>query len=842
MENYTPMMQQYLEVKKNYQDALVFYRLGDFYEMFFDDAKIASSELDLVLTGRNAGVKERVPMCGVPFHAVSSYIQRLVQKGYKVAIVEQMEDPALAKGLVKRDVIKVVTPGTVMDELFDDKSSIYLAAVIDYQYGLALSICEMATGETTMMNLPRNILHLQQTLLKNNIREIVVHEDFDERMIRAVRDMGAVAISYCIEDHIAEDYLPLCEEVRDMPSRQAYGLMLNYLTETQKRMLHHLQTVEIENENDVLYMDFSTQQNLELITPLRTQSKSETLWSFLDHCQSAMGSRLLKKWIERPLVDRKKIMFRQNRIEYLMNNFMVREDLKDRLTNIYDLERLIARVAYGSANAIDCQRLQKTLSQVPAILELFKDAPVFEEYANIDCCASLNELLDGAFVENPPALTKEGGMFAEGFSAQLDEYRSVQKDGKNWILQQENREKERTGIKTLKIGYNRVFGYYIEVSKGAVSQVKDEFGYVRKQTLTNAERYITEELKSREDEILHAQERAIRMEIELFANLLEQIRSYLPKLQKLSLMLANIDVYYALSSLCSDYGYVRPEFTDDQLNIVEGRHPILEKVSTDRYVSNSLTMDKNNQILIITGPNMGGKSTYMRQVALIILLAQIGCFVPAKSCRMPLFDKIFTRIGASDDILSGQSTFMVEMTEANNALSQATENSLILFDEIGRGTSTYDGMALAQAMIEYIAACIHAKTLFSTHYHELTTLDESLPVVKNVHVEVHEENDNVTFMYRVKHGKADRSYGINVARLAQLPEAVLERAKELLAQYESKKRVVQQSLGIVEMVKAPVREQAVLDMLEMVDPNQLSPMQALQMIIDLKEEMKRAQK
>ena len=842
MEQYTPMMQQYLEVKKNYQDALVFYRLGDFYEMFFEDAKIASCELDLVLTGRNAGVKDRVPMCGVPFHAVTGYIQRLVQKGYKVAIVEQMEDPALAKGLVKRDVIKVVTPGTVIDELFDERSSIYLAAVVDYQYGLALSICEMSTGETTVTHIPRNILHLQQTLLKNNIREIVVKEGFDEKFIRGVRDLSAVAISYCGEDQIGEDYLPLCEEVTEAPQREAYGVMLNYLIETQKRMMHHLQTVEIENENDVLYMDFSTQQNLELVVPLRTQSKSETLWSFLDHCQSAMGSRLLKKWIERPLVDKKKILFRQDRLDYLMKNYLVREDLKDKLNQIYDMERLIARVAYGSANAIDCQRLQKTLSQVPDILALFQDAPVFQEYQDIDCCLPLTELLDGAFVENPPVSVKEGGMFAEGFSEQLDEYRSAQKDGKNWILQQENYERERTGIKTLKIGYNRVFGYYIEVSKGAAAQVKEEYGYVRKQTLTNAERYITSELKEKEDAILHAEERSIRLETELFANLLEQIRSYLPKLQKLALMLANMDVYYALSSISADNGYVRPVFTEDPLKIEEGRHPILEKISTNRYVSNSLAMDKEKQILIITGPNMGGKSTYMRQVALIILMAQIGCFVPAKKCEMPIFDKIFTRIGASDDILSGQSTFMVEMTEANNALSQATEHSLILFDEIGRGTSTYDGMALAQAMIEYIAVCIHAKTLFSTHYHELTSLDESLPVVKNVHVEVHEDNGHVTFMYRVKQGKADRSYGINVARLAKLPDAVLDRASDLLAEYESKKRVVQQSLGIVEMVKAPVKEQGVLDKLEMVDPNQLSPLQALQMIMDLKLELSVAQK
>lgn len=840
MEQYTPMMQQYLQVKKNYQDALVFYRLGDFYEMFFDDAKIASYELDLVLTGRSAGVPDRVPMCGVPHHAVTSYIQRLVSKGFKVAIVEQLEDPSQATGIVKRDVIKVVTPGTIMDEMFDEKASVYISSIIDYQFGYALAICEMTTGETTATLIKHNLAVLQQTLLKNNIREIVIHESFDEKFLKSVRELSSITISFCEESQIEEEYRPLCDQVEDTHILESYGLLLNYLCATQKRMLHHLQTVIVENENQVLYMDYSTQQNLELVTPLRYLSKTETLWSFLDQCQSSMGSRLLKKWIEHPLVDETKITLRQDRIGYLIDHFMIRSDLKDHLKQIYDLQRLIARVAYGSANAVDCVRLQKTLSQVPDIFSLLKDSLYFNEYRKIDFCVPLNELLKSAFVENPPVSVKEGGIFNEGYHATLDEYRLAQHDGKKWILDLENREKERTGIKNLKIGYNRVFGYYIEVSKGNVSLVQDDFGYVRKQTLTNCERYITQELKEKEDVILHAEERSIRLETQLFQELLEEIRTFLPKLQKLSLALANIDVYYALSNLCSDYGYVRPVFNQEKsILIEEGRHPILDKkLVNHHYVSNSLKMDEIQCVTIITGPNMGGKSTYMRQTALIVILAQMGCYVPAKKANLFIFDKIFTRIGASDDILGGQSTFMVEMNEANNALQLATERSLILFDEIGRGTSTYDGLALAQAMIEYIATCIHAKTLFSTHYHELTALDETLNNVNNVHVEVHEENDHVTFMYRVKKGKADRSYGINVARLAKLPDTILSRAKDLLGQLESKKRIVQQSIEIVEMIKTPNDHKEVIEMLESIDPNQLTPIQALSFIEALKKQLK----
>lgn len=840
MKKYTPMIQQYLDVKKGYQDALVFYRLGDFYEMFFDDAKIASSELDLVLTGRNAGVEEKIPMCGVPHHAVNSYIQKLVQRGYKVAIVEQLEDAAASTGIVKRDVIKVVTPGTMMDDLGDEKNSVYLASIYDCSSSFILSIVEMSTGETLLKKIDRNFVLLSQTLLKSNIREVVVHPNFDEKGIQILRELGRILISYCEETTIPSQYEELCDVLKDSYSRQAYGMMLHYLETTQKKMVGHLQVIEIEKEDEILYMDFSTQQNLELTTPLRTQSKNETLWSFMDRCQSAMGSRLLKRWIEKPLVDQSKINQRLNQVDDLVQNFMRRQELKDALAKVYDMQRLIARIAMGSANAVDCIRLQKTLAVTPIILSCL-DSEAFSNFKNVDILSALYDELKDAFVDEPPLNTKEGGMFKDGYHPKLDEVRVVQRQGKNWIISCEAAEKEKTGIKTLKIGYNRVFGYYIEVSKGAISQIKEEYGYVRKQTLTNCERYITEELKEKEDAILHAEERSVRLEHEIFQELLERIKAYLPKLQKLATVLSEIDCLYAMSDLSSEQGYVRPIFTKKDVSIQQGRHPILDAMMKETpYVANDLIMDDQHEVLLITGPNMGGKSTYMRQVALIVVLAQMGCFVPCTHCEIPLFDKIFTRIGASDDILSGQSTFMVEMIEANHALTLATENSLILFDEIGRGTSTYDGMALAQSMIEYIATCIHAKTLFSTHYHELTTLEENIPSVKNIHVEVYEEDEHVTFMYRVKHGRANRSYGINVARLAKLPESILQRAKSLLQELESKKQVAYQSSLPLEMKKENPATKQVLELLQQVDPNALTPLQALHLIADLKEKVNKS--
>ena len=601
----------------------------------------------------------------------------------------------------------------------------------------------------------------------------------------------------------------------------------------------HLNAVEMVYEHDFLQMDFSTKQNLELTSSLRSNSRSQTLWSFLDKCRSSMGSRLLKKWIEYPLVDTAMINRRLDAIEYLNDNFITKDELREHLGFVYDLERLSARVAYGSANPRDILRLVKTLEHTPQIFELFHNCSAYEEFQTIDPCRELYDMIEGAIIDNPPLTLKDGGVFVEGYNEELDQVREIGKNGKNWILELENKERERTGVKSLKIGYNRVFGYYIEVTKTNLTSIKDEFGYVRKQTLTNAERFVTQELKEKEDAIVHAQERSIRLEAELFNHLLNQIKVYLPKLHDLSNALSTIDALYALAEISSENGYTRPQFhTGHSIHMKEARHPILDRMmKTTRYVSNDLDMAEGNDILMITGPNMGGKSTYMRQTVLLVIMAQIGCFVPAKKAEMPIFDQIFTRIGASDDIMSGQSTFMVEMIEANNALQNATANSLILFDEIGRGTSTYDGMALAQAMIEYIMRNIKAKTLFSTHYHELTEMAEKNASIRNVHVDVHEEDDKVTFLYRVLDGKADKSYGINVARLAHLPTSVLDRAKQILDNLELQPNMVKEVQAPLVIEKENPQHVQIIDQVKQVDVNKMTPMEAMQFLYELKEKL-----
>ena len=838
-KTYTPMMRQYIELKEKHKDEIVFYRLGDFYEMFFEDAKICSQELDLVLTGKNAGVEERVPMCGIPHHAATGYIQRLIQKGYKVAIVEQMENPATAKGIVKRDILKIVTPGTIMDEVNDEKATVYIASLHDYQFGLAVVLCEMTTGEMQAQLVEKQVMAIQKVLLGNNVAEIVVEPNFDRKILKMIKDMNQITVSYCADKTIKEEYKHLIANVEDDRIHTAFGVLTNYLDETQRRSMAHLQCVQQVYENEFLQMDYNTKQNLELTASIRNNSKSLTLWSFLDHCRSSMGSRMLKKWIEYPLVNSKEINKRLDAIEYMNDNFITKDELKEHLSYVYDMERLSARVAYGSANPRDILRLIKTLEHAPMIFDLFKDCTAYQEFAQIDPCTELYNLIQGAIVENPPLTFKDGGIFVEGYHEELDHVREIGKNGKNWILALENKERERTGVKSLKIGYNRVFGYYIEVTKANLDQIKEEYGYIRKQTLVNAERFITQELKEQEDAIVHAQERSIRLEVELFEHLLDQIRVYLPKLHDLSNALSTIDALYALAEVSSENGYTRPIFhTEHTVHMEEARHPILDKMmKKTRYVSNDLCLDENQDIMIITGPNMGGKSTYMRQTALLVIMAQLGCYVPARKVEMPIFDQIFTRIGASDDIMSGQSTFMVEMMEANNALKNATPNSLILFDEIGRGTSTYDGMALAQAMIEYIATNIKAKTLFSTHYHELTEMEEKMDGIVNVHVDVHEEDETVTFLYRVVEGKADKSYGINVARLAHLPELVLDRAKQILHQLEMQQHPVQ-AVTYQEM-KQPVHQETneIIEQLAAIDINKMTPMEAMQFVYELKNKL-----
>ena len=834
----SPMMQHYVSIKEKYPDTLLFYRVGDFYEMFMDDAVIASKELDLVLTGKNAGLDEKVPMCGVPHHAVKTYLTRLAARGFKVAIVEQVQDPKEATGLVERDVIRVITPGTVMDEITDEKQSVYLAAVEDYKYGYAVAFCEVSTGENFIETCSHKDNALLQLILKNNGREVVVRKGFNERIIRRFREMQVV-ISYCEEDAIHPVYEPLITNLDKDYEKTCFGMLLNYLEATQKHALSHLQVCHVEEESQILYMDYSTQANLELTVPMHDTGRQITLWSFLDCCKSAMGSRLLRKWIEKPLISQKRIEERLDRVAWLMRSFMVRNTVREALSNVYDLQRLIARCALNTANAVDVQRLTKTLEQVP-IIQKKLDSSLFGEIVEMDALQGLYTQLKNAFLDEPSLSVNEGGMFRDGYDAQLDEVRSIQRNGKEFIASLEASEREKTGFRTLKVGYNRVYGYYIEISKLQAKDVKEEWGYVRKQTLTNNERFISPELKEKEDMILHANERAIAIEKQLFSQLMDNIRSSLPKLQKIAEGLALADVYCALAEDSAKYGYVRPVFTDGLVDIRSGRHPILDEIMKDpKYVSNNLYLDDQENILLITGPNMGGKSTYMRQTALIVIMAQIGCYVPASSCQIPVFDKIFTRIGASDDILSGQSTFMVEMNEANRALQQATDHSLILFDEIGRGTSTYDGMSLAQAMIEYIASVIHAKTLFSTHYHELTALTDSVGCVRNVHAAVKEEDNQVTFLYKIKKGPAQQSYGINVARLAGLPGSVLERAADIQKELESKKRVVQQSFQLVEMKKEDPVADGIMEQLKAVSIDDLSPREAWNMLNDMCEEVKK---
>ncbi len=835
MTQYTPMMMHYLQLKEKYTDTLVFYRLGDFYEMFFEDAKIASHELDLVLTGRNAGAAERVPMCGVPFHAVTGYIQRLINKGYKVAVVEQLEDPSQATGLVKRDVVRVVTPGTIMEELLDEKSSVFLASLIDYSYGYALAICETTTGETKLVSIKHDIATLIQTLISNDIKEVVVDSNFNSKAIKNLDNSYFLTVSICDESTIKDEYKYLCEEIEDVHLLEAIGKLISYLEITQKRSMSHLRKFKEIDEDDFMKMDYATITNLELIQPSRTANKSITLWSFLDKTRSALGSRTLKKWVSKPLRNKRLLNQRLDFINYLNTNFLKREQLKENLSELYDLERIVARVAYGSANPKDCIRMKKSLEVSPTAYAIIKDSRIYPEFDDIDLCENIYDLLSKSLSDDAPVYVNDGGVFKDGYNEELDYYREIQRNGQNWLATLEQKEKEKTGIKTLKIGYNRVMGYYIEISKGALNQIKEEWGYQRKQTLTTGERFITDELKEQENILLHAQEKAIKLENALFTELIGKIKTKLASLQQLASALGIIDANYALAVISSQHGYVRPQFSEERiLNVKNGRHPILESFKDVKYIPNDIYMDDNITTLIITGPNMGGKSTYMRQCLLIAIMAQIGCYVPAKSAILPLFDQIFTRIGSTDDILSGQSTFMVEMLEANNALQNATRDSLIVFDEIGRGTSTYDGMALAQAMLEYIDAAISAKTLFSTHYHELTALENNMERVRNKNVQVHEEDEKITFLYKVKDGKADRSYGIHVASLAKLPESVIERADELLKGFEKSKKHRNDQSQIIVMEKIPPHIKEIEEIMRKIDPNNMTPIEALQLLSMMK--------
>ncbi len=791
MAQYTPMIQQYLGIKADFQDAFLFFRLGDFYEMFFDDAIKASQELEITLTSRDGGGEDRIPMCGVPYHSAPNYIEQLIAKGYKVAICEQTEDPRQAKGVVRREVVQLITPGTVMNEKgLQDKENNYISSLSQFADGtFGLAYNDLSTGETkvTLISKVDDVVNELSTLRS---KEVVVHPNFNEELKQRFIERLDITLSYETEAAPTENFQLLLIDLKQDKLIETSSRLFHYLFRTQKRSLDHLQKAETYQVHHYMRMDYYSKRNLELTETIRSKGMKGSLFWLLDETMTAMGGRMLKQWIERPLINRTDIEQRHEKVEILQHHFFEREELRERLKEVYDLERLAGRVAFGNVNGRDLIQLKKSLQQVPYIEEItnrLQAQGMLSMNDRLDACEELTDLLEQAIVDNPPISVKEGNIIQDGYNAELDQYRDASRNGKTWIAQLEKQEREKTGIKSLKIGYNRVFGYYIEVTKANI-HLLEEGRYERKQTLTNAERYITPELKEKESLILSAEEKSVDLEYELFLGIRERVKEYIPRLQKLAKSVSELDVLQCFATVSEKRHYSKPTFNAERRIVLkEGRHPVVEKVmGAQEYVPNDCYMDQEREALLITGPNMSGKSTYMRQLALTAIMAQIGCFVPAKEASLPIFDQVFTRIGAADDLISGQSTFMVEMLEAKNAITNATEDSLILFDEIGRGTSTYDGMALAQAIIEYIHEHIGAKTLFSTHYHELTILDEELARLKNIHVSAVEHNGKLVFLHKIKEGAADKSYGIHVAELAELPKALIHRANEILLKLEAK--------------------------------------------------------
>lgn len=836
----SPMMRQYLETKDNYEDVILFYRIGDFYEMFFEDAINVSHDLELTLTGKNAGLDEKIPMCGVPHHAANIYIDKLIDKGYKVAICEQVEDPKDAKGIVKREVIRIVSKGTVMsDDMLDAKNNNFIGALKDLGHCFSLSYADLSTGEFISVLVEYELEKIINEIVNDNITELIINGNVDPRIINTLKNNYSVTISKEEVDEEIPEYKDLYKDIKDVRVISSVCVLLNYLTSTQKRSIDHLQNVKVKDYKTYLKMDIHTKRNLELTENLRTKERTYSLLWLLDKTKTAMGSRMLKQMIENPLIDKEEIENRYDMVSKLLEEFLLKDELKDLLKEVYDLERLAGRVSFGNANARDLLQLKSSLKVLPRIKEIVS---ILGFNLVIDDLTDLYEFLDKSIYENPPITLKEGYLIKSGYNKELDDLKLARSGGKDFIAKLEEKEKERTGIKNLRVGYNRVFGYYIEVSKGNSRQVKEEFGWERKQTLANNERFITPELKEKEQLILGAEEKIINLEYELFTNIRCKVKEVIPTIQLTAKMVAKLDVMIAFATVTEENNYTRPIITlDKEVKITEGRHPVVEKVLNGEFVSNDIIFTKDKYVELITGPNMAGKSTYMRQMAMIVIMAQMGCFVPAKEAYLPIFDKIFTRIGASDDLVSGESTFMVEMKEANRAILGATERSLILFDELGRGTATYDGISLAQAIIEYIHDNIKAITFFSTHYHELTSLEEHKAHIKNVHVSAHEEGGTITFLHKVKDGSVDKSYGIHVAKLAQLPDSLIKRADEILMSYENKKpkkEVVSQiSMNLEESV-APINKYDIIKKkLDDINPLELSPMEALNVLYELKSEM-----
>ena len=837
----SPMMQQYMEIKDKYEDTIIFFRLGDFYEMFFDDAILASRILELTLTGKQAGLDERVPMCGIPHHAYTSYAETLVDKGYKVAIVEQLEDPKLTKGMVKRDVVQIITKGTRLDTEIDSKSNNYIANIYNFEYCYGISYADISTGEVYAELIEGDKEKLIKEIVKENFKEVIVNTTIDREIVERLRTNYNVLVTITKEILDSNEYSYIYKNIEDERIIETLKHLLYYIIETKKGDLHHLQACQVIKSSEYLEFDSNTERNLELVETIRTRDRQYSLLWLLDKCKTAMGSRFLKKSILNPLRDKEEIERRYDIVSKLSTEFILRDDLIKCLDHVYDLERIVGRITYGNLNAKDLLQLKTSLKELPRIKEILKEINFDKE---IDTFEEIYTLLDKSIEEDAPFTLHEGHLIKEGYNTELDELKHISSNSKDFILEMEKEEKLRTGIKNLKVGYNKVFGYYIEVSKGQKDLIKDEYGYERKQTLANAERYITPVLKEKENIILGAEEKIINIEYKLFMDIREVIKRYAGSLQKTAKVLSEIDMLESFSIVTDSYKFVRPKLVEDRtLKLIECRHPVVEQVMKDKYIPNDIIMDRTTDILLITGPNMAGKSTYMRQCAITIIMAQIGCFVPCKSATMPIFDKIFTRIGASDDLVAGESTFMVEMKEANYAIQEATENSLILFDELGRGTATYDGMSLAQAILEYIHDKIKAKTMFSTHYHELTVLEKDLKHLKNVHVSAIEENGTITFLHKVKNGAVDKSYGIHVASLAHLPESLIKSADEILNVYEhkNKKKETYTQTSLFELTENKEKEgkNEIEEKIKNVNPLEMTPIEALNLLFELNKEAKK---
>ncbi len=830
-DDLSPMMKQYMDIKKEHEDELLFYRIGDFYELFFEDGITASHELELTLTGKNAGLKERVPMCGVPHHAVKSYLEKAISKGFKVAICEQVEDPKKAKGMVKREVINVVSKGTLVDlDYLNSYENNYLGSILDLSYAYLLTYADISTGDIYSEFISYDDTSLLNRILKLNLKEIIIKSDFNIKLINIFKNTYGINVTY--NDNFYEEELKFIKDLKDERIIQGVKHLMYYLIVKELKDISHFSKVSVIDNNNYLNLDIHSVRNLELFETLRLKERQYSLIWLLDKCKTSMGSRTLKNWLSSPLKDEQRINQRLDIIEKLNNEFILRSDLLKSLYEVYDLERLCGKVTCGNFNARDALQIKKSLSVLPELSSIISKLGI---NIKINTHEELYNLLEKSIYEEPPITLKEGYLIKEGYNSELDELKKIRSGGKDFIAGLEQEERERTGIQNLKVGYNKVFGYYIEISKGQATKVKEEFGWERKQTLANGERFISPILKEKEALVLNAEERIIELEYNLFNEIKQTIKDNVLLLKETSSNIGIIDALASLSVVSEKEKLVRPTFNHNHLiDIKDGFHPVINIVNNGSYVKNDCYMDDKTNTLLITGPNMSGKSTYMRQLAIIIIMAQMGSFVPASSANLPIFDAIYTRIGASDDLVSGESTFMVEMLEAKNAICSSTENSLILFDELGRGTATYDGMSLAEAILEYVTTKIKCKTLFSTHYHELTSLENKYSTIKNIHVSATEDNGKLIFLHKIKEGAVDKSYGVHVAALANMPEEIIKNAENILKVYESDAKNVtisnQLSFDFTEEKKDELREK-----LKEVDPLNTTPMDALKILFELKQ-------